>query len=106
MKFGVITKIPDRFDGGNLASAIGQVFVQIEEPSESNGYLGTYQDVGYPAALALRHQVFHLGEVLILDDDGRELPYPGRKPSKWSVECEEFDDVERAVARAREVMNA
>lgn len=105
MKFGVITAVPPLKDAGNLATCLGQVVIQTEQPSEANAYAGRYEDVGYPAALALHVPVFHAGEVLIIDDNGREIPYPGRKPGKWSVTCEEFDDIERAVARAQQVMS-
>jgi hypothetical protein len=107
MKYGVITKVPPLKDASNLACGLGQIVIQTEQPTYENDYTGSYEDVGFPAALSLHVPVFHLGEVLIMDDDtGREIPYPGRKPSKWSVTCEEFDDVEAAVARAREVMDA
>lgn len=104
MKFGVITKVPPIENGGNLATAI-DILVETGKPHESNDYLGTYERVGFPAVLSLRRPVFNVGEVLLLDDNGREIPYPGRKPSKWSVTCEEFDTVERALKRATAVMN-
>lgn len=105
MKYGVITQVPERLDFGNMASGIGQVFVQIEQGNDSNDYQPVYQEIGFPTALALHVHVFEVGEVLILNDDGREIPYPGRKPAKWSVTCEEFDTVEAALERATAVMN-
>lgn len=56
--------------------------------------------------IALRGPVFRVGEILILGPDGREPGHPGRKPSKWEVACEAFDDLNAAVARAQEVMDA
>jgi len=106
MKYGVITQVPELTEFGNLAVALGDIAIQIEQGNESNDYTPRYQDVGYPAALAIHKRVFHVGEVLLLDDNGREIPYPGRKPSKWSVTCEEFDTVEAALDRAREAMDA
>jgi hypothetical protein len=46
--------------------------------------------------------VFTLGEILIIDNNDRTIP-DGRKPSKWDVGCEYFDDVESAIKRAKEV---
>jgi hypothetical protein len=105
MKYGVITEVPPLKDSGNLAVSLGEICIQTEQPSEDNGYAGRYEDVGFPASLAIQKRVFNVGEVLILDDSGREIPYPGRKPAKWSVTCEEFDNIERAVARAQQVMS-
>jgi len=56
--------------------------------------------------ISLRTPVFSVGEILILGPDGREIGSPGRKPSKWGVTCEHFDDLDTAVARALEVMDA
>lgn len=107
MKFGVITEVPPLKNSGNLAVSFGEICIKIEQPSEDNDYEGRYEDVGFPAALAIQKRVFNVGEVLILNDDGREIPYPGRKPAKWSVTCEEFEitELDRALARAREAMD-
>lgn len=59
--------------------------------------------VGQPLLLGLRCPVFTVGEILILDASGREVGGRGRKPSKWDVEVEYFDDLGAAVRRAREV---
>lgn len=104
MKFGVITEVPPLKDSGNLAVSLGEVCIQTEQPTEANDWKGEYEDLGFPAALAIQKRVFNVGEVLILNDNGREIPYPGRKPNKWSVTCEEFDTIEAAVERACEVM--
>lgn len=54
--------------------------------------------------LNARRPVFDLGEVLLLDDStGREVDGPGRKPSKWFVTTEEFDTLDAAIERSREV---
>lgn len=49
--------------------------------------------------------VFIPGEILILDDDGREVAGRGRKPGKWDVSIETFDTLEAAAKRAAEVMD-
>ena len=53
--------------------------------------------------IQFRTPVFVLGEILIVDNDGREVCGRARKASKWSVQAEEFDTLEEAVARAQEV---
>jgi hypothetical protein len=62
-------------------------------------------DVMGAAAIALRAPVFTLGEIMILDEDGRELVGAGRKPNKWFVTTEDFDSLEAALERAREVLS-
>jgi hypothetical protein len=59
---------------------------------------------GAKAILGVRVQNFTLGEVLICDEDGRELVGGGRKPSKWFCTTEEFGDLDTAVARAARVL--
>jgi len=47
---------------------------------------------------------FRLGELLILDAEyGRELVGMGRKPKKWFISFELYDDFETAFHRARQV---
>lgn len=101
--FGVITKVPDPATGGNLAAS-PEVYQETEGPSPSNDHYGRYEQMNILAILHLRFPVFTLGEILILDGPGgREVSGLGRKPSKWSVTCEEFDNIFPAMHRAREV---
>lgn len=95
MTFTVITRVPDPEKGedGNLALALPIYF-------ELNGKV---QALSPLTALPLRMPVFALGEILILDDYGREYGGLGRKPSKWAVETEEFADLPAAIARAQAV---
>jgi hypothetical protein len=46
--------------------------------------------------------VFKLGEILVMDSNDRTIP-DGRKPSKWGVSYETFDNIDDAIKRAREV---
>jgi hypothetical protein len=104
--FAVITKVPSKGVPGNLALS-DEIFVQTEPPSEKNEFEGKHkplQEVIGVAVLMLRKPVFHLGEILILDANGREFGYPGRKPSKWLVTYEEFKTVQEAIVRAGEVL--
>ena len=50
-----------------------------------------------------QQQVFTLGEVIICDENGRELVGKGRKARKWHVEVEEFLLLSEAVRRAQKV---
>jgi len=94
-------------DAGNLAVAI-DLMVQTEAPDASNGYLGSHQSaihvLGPNIALQLRMPVFHVGEILIVDEDGREIGFPGRKPDKWDVTVVSYDHVEDAIHHAIQVM--
>lgn len=44
-----------------------------------------------------QQRVFTLGEILILDENGREYGGHGRKPSKWFVEVTEVKSLEDAI---------
>lgn len=100
MNFGVITRVATPPKGGNLAMA--QLYVKTGPESEANDFLGdwTHHTV---ATLSMRTPVFCVGEILILDGDGREVAGRGRKPSKWDVDVEHFDSLEDAVERAKEL---
>lgn len=54
--------------------------------------------------LSLRQPIFNVGEILILDESGREIGYPQRKPGKWSnVGFDFYDNVQDAILRAQEL---
>lgn len=46
--------------------------------------------------------VFTLGEIMVMDSSGRTIP-DGRKPSKWFVTYETFNNINDAVKRAKEI---
>lgn len=46
--------------------------------------------------------VFKVGEILIMDSNDRTIP-DGRKPDRWDVKYEIFDDANSAAKRAKEV---
>ena len=97
LRYGVITKVPVRLDEmrGNAAVAFP---VYIDDLVG-----GKLKEVDPRTALLLRIPVFKLGEILVLDLDGREIAAQGRKPSKWDVTCEEYEDIEVAADRACQV---
>lgn len=96
--FGVITKIPDFPDNGNLC-------LTFLYPPKSRTYIATVgiakveKDIA-PMGMA-QWENFRLGELLVIGGDGRDQFT--RKPSKWDVTCEEFDNIEDAVNRIREL---
>lgn len=100
IRYQVITQTPPSTTGGNMASALIDVYRQVEQPRPSNGYSGVFRQ---ELDLSLYRPVFHVGEVLIVNLDGREIAYPQRKASKWDVGYEMFDELEPALERAREV---
>jgi len=49
---------------------------------------------------------FVVGELLVLNECGREVCGHGRKPSKWFIGYEVYEDVQAAIARAVAVTEA
>jgi hypothetical protein len=100
MTFAVITSVAAHATSGNLANEI-DLFVE-----GSDGSWVRLMDLEPHLNLAwkIRTPVFYPGEILILNEGGREHGFPGRKPDKWHVEYEEFATVEEAIDRANIVM--
>ena len=102
-KFTVVTNTSPEWGTpeGNLASALVDLYIP-KDGIQGNEYVRAIDDPQFRGlAFHARIPVFHVGEILILDDEnGRELGYPGRKPSKWYIEVEDFDDLDEAVARS------
>lgn len=97
MRFAVITEVCDPETGGNAATALGQLY------RRTSGTGLELEPVDGMTAMMLSIPVFHVGEILILNEGGREISGLGRKPSKWDIEYEVFDMIEGAVQRALEV---
>lgn len=54
----------------------------------------------------LGRRVFELGEIMLLDQGGREPDFTlGRKPAKWDVVCEAFATLEEARAARERVLS-
>lgn len=104
----VITKVPPPGSPLNAALA-GPIYL---DPQATGGSIDWEHDtpmqligdaMGNRALhLWLRTDVFRLGEVLITNGE-REVVGAGRRPDKWGVEYEQFDDIDKAIARAHEV---
>lgn len=90
---GVVTDVPDGpgdFIEGNL-SMPGPLYDQ------------KYNPVNPLVMLSLRTPVFHRGEILVMDADGREVGGLGRKPSKWDVTVKIVGSIEVAARLSREI---
>lgn len=105
MKLAVITRVADPAKGeyGNFAWA-DDVYVENGRASEATGWLApvapAVNRLGI-AALELRTPVFRVGELLVLNANDRDQF--GRKPDKWDVDLEEFDDPQEAMRKALEL---
>lgn len=116
MEIVVVTKIPTgEEESGNLALAGLDMFWATGEQDDNyldkvkplkdalTEMLGSEQQaLGF--ILNLRQRVFEVGEILILNSYGREIGYPGRKPSKWFVETETVSSLEEAHELAQALM--
>lgn len=99
MRYQVITGVPDMND---VEKAVGNLAAVFE--LWGTDYVGRATHRINPLeCLALRAPVFHVGEILIVNFDGREIGHLGRKASKWSVTYDEYERVEDAIERAKEL---
>lgn len=87
-QIAVVTRVPSVEESGNMAAPL----VYGLDPSLTMHVITQG-----------RSQVFILGELLILNESGREPFGHGRKPSKWNIDIELFDDLDAAIARAEAV---
>ncbi|NUS02015.1 MAG: hypothetical protein HOV97_05560 [Nonomuraea sp.] len=100
-EIAVITKA-EIGNGGNLACNLDVFQVVGHDPTTG---IERTERVDPRIALGVRTPVFYPGEILILDESGREIGFPGRKPSKWSVEYQVVDSLDEARLLAERVMN-
>lgn len=101
VRYGVITAVPGPQEFGNLA--LGEVYLdpQAQGRAITDPAQPLASALGDPMiGLYLRVPVFRVGELLVIDSDDRDQL--GRKPSKWMVTCEYFDDIAAAVRRVHE----
>jgi len=100
-EFYVITKVPDLLENGNMAHEF-----MYDGWDFSNEYkmfcIGT-SEIHKPVG-ECKVPVFEEGEIVICSIDGREVSYPGRKPSKWDVKYEVFNSLDDAVKRSQEFL--
>ena len=101
-EFYVITKVPDILESGNMADEL--IYGGYDEDGDKIICIGitnkNQQSIG-----ECKVPVFEEGEIVICDViAGREVGYPGRKPGKWAVEYEIFDNLDDAVKRSQELI--
>lgn len=100
-KFYVITNTPDLLEQGNTAHEYmydGYDFTNEEKVL----CIGTSK-IGKPVGRC-KVEVFSVGEIVICDENGREIGYPGRKPSKWYVSYEIFDNLNEAIDKVKSLL--
>jgi hypothetical protein len=102
-EFAVVTRVCEPETGGNLAAAFE---LYSDNPEKQYGDDGKFSPIPLQLALVMRAPVFHVGEILILDDSGREISYPGRKPSKWDVEVHSCETLEEAIRLVHDLEEA
>ena len=104
MIYGVITELPAD-PRGNSAMVANELWwdPQGEGGSYDDPLVPLHEKVG-AGMLYIQAPVFRLGEVMYLNEDGRELYGQGRKPSKWSVQYETFSSATEACARSIDIL--
>ena len=106
-KIHVITKIPDpKKQGGNLCDE--QFVLDIDKMNKDVRLrpFGKDEDGRIVTHLPVKLEVFHLGEIIIVDEKGREIGGWFRKAEKWHIEYKEFEmqDMEKAIKLSRKIM--
>jgi len=102
--FAVINKVPKVGEGNEYDQILVEGWDETNEnvcyylPKEDETY--SMVDTKYVEA---KLPVFHLSEILILDQNGREVTGMMRKPSKWSVEFKEFNTLDKAIEYSKEL---
>ncbi len=99
MKFHyyVITKAGE--DDGNLSNK----WIYIEGRNRYIDCPFRGKPMSYKTCQFVYAKAFEEGEIIIADRYGREVCYPGRKPSKWNIEYEVFTCLRKAVERSKQV---
>lgn len=99
-EFYVITKVPGLSEQGNMAHEFMYDGWDYSNDCKISviGLSDTLKPLG-----ECKVPVFEEGEIVICNAEyGREVCYPGRKPTKWDVEYEVFDNLDDAVKRSQE----
>lgn len=102
-RYGVVIKVATPPSGGNLRTALGGVFLdpQAKGGNYDDPHLPLGEALGQPLLdLYVQVPTFTVGELLAMDDNDRD--HLGRKPDKWDVEVRYTDDIDQAVAWARD----
>ena len=107
MKIQVITKIPDvdRNDG-NLCN---EIFVGDCDKSEKNIFFRPFKNIIEninKVKIPVQLEVFSLGEIIIVDNNEREIGGIQRKASKWFVGYKlfELDEINKAIKLSKNLI--
>ena len=108
MKIQVITKIPDVDDNdGNLSDEmfVADICKTNETPMFRPYNNGMLVQNRLNFKIPVKLEVFHLGEIIIVDDTEREIGGWFRKASKWHVSYKLFEpkNLDKAVALSNKV---
>lgn len=106
LTYMVVTEVPPPGSPLNAALA-GPIYLDPQATGGELDYDASMPLIGDAMGnralhLWLRTDVFRLGEVLVTNGE-REVVGAGRRPDKWGVKVEAFDDIDKAIARAHEV---
>ena len=125
LRFVVITGVPSPPHDGNLWDGMlmtdgKRVFVDagddfcklalrviLQEPDGHDGWNTLFDSQTDKTPFPhVQLPVFTVGELVVVDANGREVNGHGRKPRRWFVDFEVYDDFETAIARAVQVSDA
>jgi hypothetical protein len=100
-EFYVITHVPDLLEEGNTCHDF--LWDGYDFSNKCKMIHAGHSNIGSPIG-ECKTAVFEKGEIVICDvNTGREIPYPGRKPSKWDIVYETFYILDNAINRANEI---
>lgn len=102
--FAVITKVPKVREGNEYDELLVQGYDKDNEVVYHLPEEGVEYRMVDTKFINARLPVFHQGEILILDESGREIGGLQRKPSKWSVVIEVFDNLDEAITIAQKTI--
>lgn len=104
----VVTKVPSLpFTAGNMAMTVDVYESSYDTEADERGEPKFVSHIGQWRAdidTVLHSPVFFLGELIVIDADrGWEIVGKGRKPYRWDIEYEEFEEIEDAVRLAMQI---
>ena len=98
--FGVVMEVPDFQQNWSDAEGI------VDPDGIVNISLASDPETASDLRVRVRVEVWEVGEILILNENEREVSGRGRKPYKWGVAVKVFDRIEDAIACAVHVTDS
>lgn len=91
----------------NVAKAKYVYCVITKAPNREGNWFDDVRELPGGNFISLKTKAFEAGEILILDDNGREVGYPQRRPNKWAIEYQVFPlgKLGEAIQRADSAFN-